>query len=377
MRAWLRSIALIVGAVLLVNGPLLASGPASPSLDLLRAREVAGDLPGAIAALRDYVAANPGDAEAGRLLGDLYFRASEPADAEATWKAVVAHAPGDAETHARLGALYAAEGRYPEAIGHDELALPLRSALVALVALHRRDGNLGAWVGSFANEVDDRPFDRITLGLYANLLQATHRENEALTYYSRLVRLAPDQCEYLVSRAGDYIDLHRYDDAVADLQHCLALTPDVPEALADLGDAELEAGRYDLARQYLDRAIAVDPDAAGALIDRGYLEDQVGDTQIAARDYEAAIAADPLRPEAYINLAFHLVNEKAYASAEGVISAGLRAAPGDGRLHYLMAETYRFEGRTDLARLQFRAALNSDEPVVVNAARKDLRAIGN
>jgi Tfp pilus assembly protein PilF len=157
----------------------------------------------------------------------------------------------------------------------------------------------------------------------------------------------------------------------------LAAAPDTPEALADMGDAQLDAGNDDLARHYLDRAIEVDPAAAGALIDRGYLEDRLGDEQAAANDYESAIAADPMRPEAYIDLAFHLVNDKVYATAEGVISAGLRADPDDGRLHYLMAETYRLEGRYDLARVQYRAALASDEPVVVDAARNDLRTIGN
>jgi len=41
--------------------------------------------------LAPYVAAHPGDAAAGRLLGDLYFRVPEYAKAEKIWKALIGH----------------------------------------------------------------------------------------------------------------------------------------------------------------------------------------------------------------------------------------------------------------------------------------------
>jgi hypothetical protein len=56
--------------------------------------------------------------------------------------------------------------------------------------------------------------------------------------------------------------------------------------------------------------------------------------------------------------------------------AGLRAAPGNGRLHYLLGRAYVLEGRSpSSARAEYLAALTSDEDDVVRAAHAALRTL--
>jgi predicted Zn-dependent protease len=92
-----------------------ASVPATSTVDLARARELAGDAAGAAATLEPYVAAHPDDASAGLLLGDLYVRTGDQRRAEPAWKRVLDAHPGDRTAHARPGGLDTAAGRVEDA----------------------------------------------------------------------------------------------------------------------------------------------------------------------------------------------------------------------------------------------------------------------
>ena len=380
MRRVLQPIALLVGVALVCAGPISAAAPMPPAvaaqgaLEAARARALANDTAGAIAELQAYASAHPQDAEAGRMLGDLYFRTPDPARAEATWKRVVALHPSDLETHLRLATFYTAQGRLGDAIVQCEAALPLRAALLALVDLHRRTGDLGSFVQRFAGPANEYPPNPDDLATYASILRATGRPSEALQYDVKAVELWP-RCDHLIGRANDYIDLHRTADARADLERCLSLQPDSYEALADLGFVYLAEGTLTSARLMLERALALEPNAAPALVNLGYIEDAYGEGQAAMQHYLAAIVADPMQREAYADLGYDLILARAYPAAESVLSSGLRAVPADGRLHYLLAETYRNEGRPAQARAEYDAALKSSDGEVQQAARKDLQSL--
>lgn len=380
MRRVLQPIVLLVGVALVCAGPVSAAAPVPPAaqargaLDAARARALANDTAGAIGELQAYVSAHPEDADAGRMLGDLYFRQPDAARAEATWKRVVALHPNDRETHLRLGAFYTAQGRLQDAIVECEAALPLRAALLALVELHRQSGDLGRFVQRFAGPANEYPPDSDDLAAYASILRATGRPSEALEYDAKAVQLWP-RCDHLIGRANDYIDLRRNADARADLERCLTLEPNSYEALADLGFVYLTEGTLTSARLMLERALALNPNAAPALVNLGYVEDAYGEGQAAMQHYLAAIVADPMQREAYADLGYDLILARAYPAAESVLSSGLRAAPADGRLHYLLAETYRNEGRSVQARTEYDAAIKSGDGEVQTAARKDLQSL--
>jgi tetratricopeptide (TPR) repeat protein len=380
MRRLLRFIAVTVLAVLLCGEAALGGLPPAPNvIDGVRASAIAGDVGMAIDRLEPYVAEHPKDANAARMLGDLYFRNAESDRAEAVWRAETLRNPDDRETHVRLGNFYAADNRRAEAIAEFQQSIPLRSGLVALIELQRRTRGLDAFVARAAADARRRYDDSLALTVYAIVLEATDRAGDALEYFTSAVKLAPelDRCEALVSRAIDLLDLKRGSDAAADLQACLRENHNDYSALTMLAWTYLHPGAYERARPLLERALAVQPYGVEALIDMGYLDDATGDGEAAALCYRKALAGDPLRPESYINLGYDFAASRRYPQAEAMFSAGLRAAPESGRLHYLLGVTYRIEGKLALAQAQFQAALSSEETDVVNAARAALATLPN
>jgi tetratricopeptide (TPR) repeat protein len=379
MRRIVRFIAIAVWALSLSTGSALGSlPPAQNVVGDARASEVDGDVRSAIGRREPYVAAHPKDADAARLLGDLYFRNSEPIDAEAAWQAEIRRNPNDRETHERLGSFYAATNRLPDAINELERSLPSRAGLLALIDVQRRTNGLDAFVADARTGASRNPYDPWQLTRYATVLEVTHHPDEALRYDTRVVDLAPaPDCEALVGRAVDLLALQREPGAVIDLRACLRTNPDDYAALTILALTYLHPGAYDQARPLLGHALKVLPYGVEALIDLGYLEDATGDGDGAALCYRKALAGDPLRPEPYIDLGFDYAARRSYAQAEAMYSAGLTADPGSGRLHYLLGWAYRSEGKYALAQTQFEAALSADEADVVDAARAALATLPN
>jgi Tfp pilus assembly protein PilF len=64
-----------------------------------------------------------------------------------------------------------------------------------------------------------------------------------------------------------------------------------------------------------------------------------------------------------------------YALAEAAYLKGLSIASDNGRLHYLLAQTYDEQGKIGLARDQFQAAARSPEPLIARAAKDELGSL--
>lgn len=90
--------------------------PAPPSLDVLRAQVVAGELAAARKALEAHVARAPTDAEAWALLAQVATREDQPNRARRAWQKVVAHGRPRAARRARFELARLLEDRPREAI---------------------------------------------------------------------------------------------------------------------------------------------------------------------------------------------------------------------------------------------------------------------
>jgi tetratricopeptide (TPR) repeat protein len=341
-------------------------------LDAARAKVAAGDTKGAIDGLAPYVAAHPGDAAAGRLLGDLYFRVPEYAKAEKIWKALIAATPDDRETHSRLGALYALQDRIGESMTEFQLSLPSRTGYVGLVMIHKRSGDLPQYLAQLEFETDQRPFDVAKWSELGQAQRALHHYQLAYEAFSHVAAIRPASCGARVDIANALVDLSRIDPAITNLKACLAVDANYYPAVVNLGEAYLEKADYETARPYLDRALALRPEGTEALVDIGYIYDTGGDWKTAIMYYNRAIRSDPMRPEAYIDLGYDYNEHRLFPLAEAAYLKGLSVSPDDGRLHYMLAVAYNLQGKIALARDQYQHALASEEPIVVRAARADL-----
>ncbi len=349
------------------------NAPNDPAvLDAARAKVAAGDTKGAIAGLAPYVADHPGDAAAGRLLGDLYFRVPDYAKAEKVWKALLTIDAADRETHSRLGALYAVQDRIAESLSEFQLSLPNRSGYVGLVMTHKRAGDLPQYLSSLQLETERQPFN---VGKWAELGQAQramHRYDLALEAFNHVVTIRPSSCSARVDVANALVDMGRIDPAIVHLKACIAVDANYYPAVVNLGEAYLEKNDSTTARPYLDRALTLRPEGTEALVDIGFIYDTQGDWKTAITYYNRAIRSDPLRPEAYIDLGYDYNAHRLFPLAEAAYLKGLSVSQEDGRLHYMLAVTYNLQGKIALARDQYRHAIASEEPVVVHAAQAEL-----
>jgi len=356
-------------------GSQTAQAAPNATVEAVRKRVDGGDLAGAIALLAAYVSEHPHELAPARYLGDLYYRSGDVATAERTYKSILAFAPSDKETHNRLGGIYAATDRIAEAIGEFQKSLPDSDAYGHLVDLHRRLGDVDQFEGTFRRAAVDAPFDPGAQYALGAVLRNEGKTEEAIKVLDRASQLAPHACPPLAELGSAYLDLGRLASAVDVLQQCLATNPRDYGSLVNLADAFIAQADYDRARAALARATDVRPDGSEALVDIGYIEDVDDRWQSAVNYYIRAIGSDPLERAAYVDLGYDYEKHRLYALAEAAFLKGLSVSPSDGRLHYLLAETYADQGKKDLARSEYRRAAAGNEPDVAKAAARSLAAL--
>ena len=327
-----------------------------------------GELDNAIKQLKLYVAAHPRDIGPARYLGDLYYRKADLAAAAKTFLAILQIAPDDRETHNRLGGVYAAQDRIADSIDEFQRSIPSVGAYPHLVDLHRRRGDLDAFTNELRVKAAAHEFDAGDQFSLGQVLRAEHKPVEALGFLQRALEIQSRNCQILSELGSTYLDLNDVHSAIDVLERCLVINPREYAALVNLGDAYVQNAQLDRARAEFEAANLVRVDGSEALIDLGYLDDVAGNWDDAVHFYLRAIAVDPLARDAYVNLGYDYEHHRLFALAEAAYIKGLSVVPGDGRLHYLLGETYQEQGKTALARQEWQRALSSDEPDVANAA---------
>jgi superkiller protein 3 len=365
------------GALLLAALALPAAGPVRAADETgappetmppaVRASASAGNL----TALEAYVAAHPADHDAQRFLGDLYVRAGDTAKAEAAYKALVAASPGDKMTHDRLGNLYAQLDRIDDAVAEFEKALPDVAAFSDLVRLHRRLGDLSAFVAAYRARALADTSDAAVQFAYGVILRELRKPEEALPYLYAALRNSPRSCAALTEVGNAQLDLGETAAAETSFRQCLAIEPNDYSALVDLSDA-LGPEHLAEARGLLDRAAVQRPNRPEAFVDLGYLDDATGDVESAVRRYLHALELDPFSRDAYVDLGYAYLEQGRLEPAEATLLRGLGVSRDDGRLEYLLGKLFERQGKTDLARREFRSAAQSDEPDVAAAAGREV-----
>jgi tetratricopeptide (TPR) repeat protein len=347
-----------------------------------RKQVAAGDLAGAIKQLSSFVAMHPRELAAARYLGDLYYRQSDFASAEKTYRAVLAVAPTDRLTHDRLGGIYAAQDRVSEAIAEFSLSLPETSAYGHLVDLHRRLGDLPSFETRYKTLAEESPDSSEAQYAIGAIFVAERKPDLGIVYLERALEIDDrahqidrDSCPTMSELGTAYLDIGRMDAASQILNRCLALDHDDYAALVNLAAVDMETYRFDKAGSLLAHANAIVPDGPEALIDLGYLEDVGMHHDAAMKYYLRAIGVDPLARDAYVDLGYDYQEQHLYALAEAAFLKGLSVVPNDGRLHYLLGLTYADQGKHDLARQEYQRATKSDEPEIADAAARELKAL--
>ncbi len=315
-----------------------------------------------------------GDAAAEQYLGDLYVRLDDLKAAERIYLALLAVDRNNKTVHERLANAYAAGDAIPQAIAEFQASLPDVVAYTDLVRLHRRIGDLPAFVERYRLAADTPSSGAADTLAYGVILTELHRASEAASYLERAVAATPRSCPARTALGNAYLDLDRASGAAYQFRECLAVEPRNYSALVDLSTTYDPQRESASARALLDAAIRFRPELPDAFVDYGYLVDATAPGSGIAY-YRRALANDVFSRDAYVDLGFDYAEERSFALAEAAYLKGLSVSPKDGRLEFLLGETYSRQGKAALSAVQYAAAASSDDPDVARAARSELDAV--
>ena len=120
--------------------------------------------------------------------------------------------------------------------------------------------------------------------------------NQALDYFSSLLKANPDATYPLVAMAAVYRKKNEMEKATGNLNQAANQLPKWTEPKSNLGQIELAAGRTEQARKYFDEVVALEPNNPKGYRWLGELELQLGNTKMAEQQFRKALSLDPGNP---------------------------------------------------------------------------------
>lgn len=165
--------------------------------------------------------------------------------------------------------------------------------------------------------------------LYADLLERTKRQAEALAPMQRAVYLEPENVIYR-NRLGLLLKAaNRTAEAEQQFLAGIKLSPGLAEPYVNLGSIMYQKGQVRRAYKYYRMATEADPNSYEAWVGQGNVLDELGNRPKAVEAYKKAIATDPKRYEAYLELGIAFERAGKNKEASDAYRAALLIKPGD------------------------------------------------
>ena len=253
------------------------------------------------------LAANPRDAQALLVLGEMLLRSGKAQDAEHCLRKALKVRPREPLAHFRLGEallrqerLAEAEAAYRAALAADTGHVP---AWIRLADLLRAAGRLEE-AEACAGAALERDEEQAAAWHASGLVQKEKGRTElAVARFEQALRLEPQRVQSL-QQLGE---IFRYESKIPEaekrLREGLRIRPDDAGLTVDLAQVLADQMRYDEAFALLDKVLARDPGSAVALATKGVLLDLTGRAAEAREVLAAALARDPGNTDIGYNLA--------------------------------------------------------------------------
>jgi tetratricopeptide (TPR) repeat protein len=154
-------------------------------------------------------------------------------------------------------------------------------------------------------ERDDRAAAEYVMGEFEQMVQTvqniafcgseynSQNWDQALTYCSRAVELAPDSRDARFALARSQMELERYEESLENFQILLEESPRNDRYLQNAGWVAAQLEERDLAREYYHRYLDINPDDARVRINVAFELAQIGDYFGAMSLVEEGIERDP------------------------------------------------------------------------------------
>lgn len=220
-------------------------------------------------------------------------------------------------------------------------------------------------------QVSEPVEDKASYLSHAEELLDQQRFGQALSYYTKVIRLDRSVDEAFLGRSIAYSAVGQMEESIADLNVFILRNPDHSMAHVYRGVRYMSQGAIEYAEENLLKAIDLNPKNAQAYDDLGVLYAQQGELQIAMQLFGQALRIDPYNEMAYHNLAigYFLLddNERALAS----VNRALQLMPEARDSYILKAQILDALGRNEEAQkvrhyAQYLTDTRSVESVSIN-----------
>jgi tetratricopeptide (TPR) repeat protein len=308
-----------------------------------------GNLAAAEPAYRDYLQAQPDDAQALHLLGVLHQQRGDSVAAGELIRRAIEIAPEQAQFHISLGGVLLRLNDEAAARASFERALDLDPNSVEahnLVGhLHLREGDIGAAenrfkIGRRASEED--PLILFGLG---NVYLARNDAQNAAKFLSRAADLKPADAAIQTSLGRALFDQGAFGFAEKAFENALRLRPDLSIAKLYLARSRFRQDKADAARDLFAELLADNQQAFGANAGLGDVARKKGHALKALKFYRRALLLDPAHAGAANACAWCMEKLGDVSGAAYYLAEGLRHAPDAHELRKPLAELLDRLGR--------------------------------
>lgn len=318
--------------------------------------------------LQGFIKDNPKDAQAHRLMADIFVRQDKIADAIPEWEAAVKLDGNDRVSRENLGAAYLQTQQF------DKAALVYKAAY----AKKPKDGDTAYYYGLalaqgghtaealpvLQNAVTAKP----TAPAYMQLgvaLDKSGKHAEAAEAFAAAAKLDPKNPQPLLYSGLIYHQTGSDTKAVPALQQALALGTDDPfDAHIALAEAAATAKNTDGALKEFNLAAQAKPDNFNAWANIGILNQNTGKAADAEAAYRKAIALTPPDPKALAsvqsNLALLLLPEGKTDEAQTLLAQAIKNDPSNARYSYNQGLAYEKQNKITDAIASYKQALTVD-----------------
>ena len=235
-----------------------------------------------------------------------------------------------------------------------DLPYPKQEYFAGLLELYKREKNTRAtdslaailpWRFELSRELAERFYD---------IYNASGQNEKAVFYAERLYRKSPGCLPYMMTLAELYAGQDRYEDGLALIDLYVQTYPDDPEAHYRLGGYALDNGRYESVLQCSERSLSIDSAYGSAYELKGLYFQKKGNVDSAVYYFRRTVMLNWPTPLSYYYLGEYLLRQKdSLDHAAGLGMAAVRYFDRDPRGYHLLGRVYLTQEKYKLARSQF------------------------
>jgi len=355
----------------------------SVQYELVRAFQQLGKLDEIVTLLQEELEKSPEDATPYNMLGAVYSRQNNRAEAIGMYEKVVELTPDDGNAHRELGRLYDRERMYDEAIEAYKKALELNpDESYIYLQLARAYANTAQTdeILTLADALKKRCRDGNSYSQLGEVYMAAQLYDEAVEAYKKAVKLSP-QSHYKSQLANAYERAGKIEEAEAiyekatdpdllrrrmrmlrdrgDLDKLLEVAKKIlkpssqqwqqDQALRELVEGYSQAGRLDELISTFQEELKKKPKDANACKILGEVYKRQGDRSKAMEMYEKAAILAPADHEVQRNLGEMYSSQGMYQKSIAAYKKAIQLQPGYTSLYPRLAEVYARVDKTEEA----------------------------